>query len=101
MYGKPAMTCFKNQMFLYGSDAITYLTVILCFEWLQSQDYESSYCPTPSLLQQTPPPPHLCSSKKPSPIWKRTLVWLNYHTFVRKQMKNLVGEPSHVRQPHV
>jgi hypothetical protein len=29
MYGKPAMTCFKYQVNLYGSEAITYLTAIL------------------------------------------------------------------------
>jgi hypothetical protein len=29
MYGKPAMTCFKNQVYLYGSQAITYLNTIL------------------------------------------------------------------------
>jgi hypothetical protein len=29
MYGKPAITCFKYQVYLYGSEAITYLTAIL------------------------------------------------------------------------
>jgi hypothetical protein len=29
MYGKPAMTCFKYQVYLYGSEAITYLNTIL------------------------------------------------------------------------
>jgi hypothetical protein len=29
MYGKPAMTSFKYQVYLYGSEAITYLTAIL------------------------------------------------------------------------
>jgi hypothetical protein len=29
MYGKPAMTCFKYQEYLYGSEAITYLSAIL------------------------------------------------------------------------
>jgi hypothetical protein len=29
MYGKPAMTCFKYQVFLYGSEAITHLRAIL------------------------------------------------------------------------
>jgi hypothetical protein len=29
MYGKPAITYFKYQMFLYGSKAITYLNAIL------------------------------------------------------------------------
>jgi hypothetical protein len=31
MYGKPAMTCFKYQVYLYGSEAITYLNALL---WL-------------------------------------------------------------------
>jgi hypothetical protein len=29
MCDKPAMTCFKYQVYLYGSDAITYLSAIL------------------------------------------------------------------------
>jgi hypothetical protein len=29
MYGNPAMTCFKYQVYLYGSEAITYLNAIL------------------------------------------------------------------------
>jgi hypothetical protein len=29
MYGKPAMTCFKYQVYLYGSEATTYLSTIL------------------------------------------------------------------------
>jgi hypothetical protein len=29
MYGNPAMTCFKYQVSLYGSEAITYLNAIL------------------------------------------------------------------------
>ncbi len=29
MYGKPAMTCFKYQVYLYGSEAITYLRALL------------------------------------------------------------------------
>jgi hypothetical protein len=29
MYGKPAMTCLKYQVYLYGSEAITYLKTIL------------------------------------------------------------------------
>jgi hypothetical protein len=29
MYGKPAITCFKYQGYLYGSEAITYLSAIL------------------------------------------------------------------------
>jgi hypothetical protein len=29
MYGNPAMTCFKYQVYLYGSEAITCLSAIL------------------------------------------------------------------------
>jgi hypothetical protein len=29
MYGKLAMSCFKYQVYLYGSEAITYLIAIL------------------------------------------------------------------------
>jgi hypothetical protein len=29
MYGNPAITCFKYQVFLYGTEAITYLNAIL------------------------------------------------------------------------
>ncbi len=29
MYGNPAMTYFKYQWYLYGSEAITYLSAIL------------------------------------------------------------------------
>jgi hypothetical protein len=29
MYGKPAIACFDYQVFLYGSEAITYLNAIL------------------------------------------------------------------------
>ena len=29
MYGNPAMTFFKYQVYLYGSEAITYLNAIL------------------------------------------------------------------------
>jgi hypothetical protein len=29
MYGRLAMTCFKYQVYLYGSEAITYLSSFL------------------------------------------------------------------------
>jgi hypothetical protein len=29
MYGKPAIACFKYQVLLYGSEAITYVNAIL------------------------------------------------------------------------
>ncbi len=32
-------------------------------------------------------------------IWKTTLVWLNYHTYVKKKKETfLVEEPSHVKK---
>ncbi len=49
MYGKPAMPCFKYQVYLYGSIAIANLSAIQYIEWLQSQHYESSDCPPPPL----------------------------------------------------
>ncbi len=68
---------------------------MLFFEWLQSQQYESSHCPHPP-LQALPP---LCMAALPSPIWKRTLVWLNYHTYFKKQRETcMVQKPSHVNQ---
>jgi hypothetical protein len=33
MYGKIAMTFFNYQVYLYGSEAITYLNAILYFAW--------------------------------------------------------------------
>jgi hypothetical protein len=81
MYGKPAMTCFNYlDTYLSGSEAITYLNAIL--EWLQSQQFESSDFPNPHYRQHPPPPPRMAA--EPSPIWKRTLVWLNYHTYGKK-----------------
>ncbi len=55
MYGNPAMTCFKYQVSLYGSEAITYLNAILYFKWLQSQHYESSDFPPPPATGSPPP----------------------------------------------
>jgi hypothetical protein len=88
MYGKPAMTCFKYQVYLYGSEAITYLSVTVYFERLQSQHYESSDCPHPPLQAALPPPvygsitfthleenfsmvklPNLCKKSKGKAAW--------------------------------
>jgi hypothetical protein len=88
MYGKPAMTCFKYQVYLCGSEAITFLSAIQYFEWLQSQHYESSDCPpTPHYRQPSPPVygsitfthlkdnfsmvnlPYLCKKSKGKPVW--------------------------------
>ncbi len=32
MYGNPAMTCFKYQVYVYGSEAITYLNTTVYFD---------------------------------------------------------------------
>jgi hypothetical protein len=69
---------------------------MLYFEGLQSQQYESSHCPHPPLQAGLPP---LCMAALPSPVWKRTLVWLNYHTFLKSKGETcMVQEPSHVKQ---
>jgi hypothetical protein len=88
MYGKPAMTCFKYQVYLYMCmvQKPSHISV-LYFEWLQSQHYESSDCPHPPL--QAALPQGLAA--KPSPILKRTLVRLNYYTYVKSQRENLFG----------
>ncbi len=70
MYGKPATTRFIYQVYLYGSEAITYLNA-------------------PTLHYKGPSP--LCMAAKPSPNWKRTLVRLNQHTYVKRQRENLFG----------
>ncbi len=62
------MTCFKYQVYLYGSEAITFLSAILYFEWLQSQHYESSDCPHPPLQAALPPS-----------VWQH-----NFHPFERE-----------------
>jgi hypothetical protein len=54
MYGKPAITCFKYQVFLYGSEAITYLNAIL---WVVTE---------PAVLVITLPPPPTTGSPPPT-----------------------------------
>jgi hypothetical protein len=53
MYGNPDMTCFKYQMYLYGSEAITYLSAIL---WVVTE-------PAPWEIWLPPPP----TTGSPSP----------------------------------
>ncbi len=80
MHGKPAITCFKYQVYLYGSEAISYLSAIL---WVVTE---------PALwVIRMPPTPHYRQPSPPSSIWKSTLVWLNYHTYVKNQRENLYG----------
>jgi hypothetical protein len=52
MYGKLSMTCFKYQVYLYGSEAITYLNAILMSGYRASTMSHQS-CPHPQL--QAPP----------------------------------------------
>ncbi len=86
MYGKLAITCFKYQVYLYGSEAITYLNAFL---WVVKDPVLWVIRLPP--LPTTGSPPPLCTAAYPSPIWKRTLVWSNYHTCVKKQGENLYG----------
>ncbi len=88
MYGNPAMTCFKYQVCLYGSEAIAYLNAY--FKRLQSQHYESSDLPPPPTTGSPPPPlcgcitfnyleanfsmvklPYLSKKSKGKPVWLR------------------------------
>jgi hypothetical protein len=55
MYGKPAMTFLKYQMYLYGSEAISYLNTMY-FERLQrSSTLSNQSSPTLPLQAATPP----------------------------------------------
>jgi hypothetical protein len=70
MYGKPAMTCFKYQVYLYGSEAITYLSAILGVLGVVTE---------PALrVIRLPPTPHY---RQPSPpfVWQH-----NLHPFERE-----------------
>jgi hypothetical protein len=78
MYGKTAMTCFKYQVYLYGSEAITYLNAY--FEWLQNQHYESSDFPHSTLQAHY---------KQPSlPLYgSRTFTHLPYALSINQECK--------------
>jgi hypothetical protein len=54
MYGKLARTCFKYQVYLYGSEDITYLNAFLCV------------VTEPALLVIRLPPPPSAGSPPPS-----------------------------------
>jgi hypothetical protein len=53
MYGKPAMTCFKYQVYLYGSEAIIYLSAIL---WEVTEPVLIRLPPPPTTGSPPPPP---------------------------------------------
>ncbi len=81
-------------MFLYGPEAITYLNAIL---WVVREPAVWVIALPRSPTTGSPPP--LCMAALPSTIWKRTCVWLNYHTYFKKQRGNLYGSgPSYVKQ---
>jgi hypothetical protein len=86
MNGKLDMTCLKYQVYLYGSEAITYLSAFL---WVVTE---------PALWVIRLPPPHTTGSPPPSLYGSITFTHLeenssmvNYHTFVKKQGENLYG----------
>jgi hypothetical protein len=86
MYGKPAMTCFKYQVYLYGPEAITCYTL----SGYRASIMSHPLSPNPHHRHHPPPPP--CVAEEPTPIWKRTLVWLNCHIcIIQQREKNLVG----------
>jgi hypothetical protein len=66
---KPAITCFKYQVYLYGSEAFT-------FECYTLSSYRASIMSTQitplTHPLQTALPPSMAAG--PSPIWKRTQV---------------------------
>jgi hypothetical protein len=67
---KLAMICFKYQVYLYGSEVITYLNVFL---WVVTEPSpESETAPTPPLQAALPP---LSITAEPSLIGKITLVY--------------------------
>ncbi len=65
---------------------------MLYFEGLQSQHYDISDCLHPPLQAALPP----WIAAEPSPIWKRTLLWLITISMLKSKGKNrMVEEPSH------
>ncbi len=62
MDSKPAMTCYKYKMYLYGSEAMTYLNAVL---WMVTEP-ELRVIKLPP-LPTTGSPTTLCMAPKPSP----------------------------------
>jgi hypothetical protein len=50
-----------------------------------------SHQTSPTLHWRQPPCPHLYGSTNFTYLLEKTLVWLNYHIFVKKQRENLYG----------
>jgi hypothetical protein len=93
MYGKLAMTCFKYQVYLYGSDAITYLNAFL---WVVTE---------PALRVIRLPPPPTTGSPPPSLYGSITFTHMEDNSSMGKlppMLKSkgktcMVEEPSHVK----
>ncbi len=86
MYGNPAMTCFKYQVYPYGSEAITHLSAIL-WEVAEPALWVIRLPPIPHYRQPSPPVngiitfthlkenfsmvrlPYLCKKSKVKPAW--------------------------------
>jgi hypothetical protein len=93
MYGNPAMTCFKYQVYVYGSEAITYLSAILWVVIEPALSHQAA--PTPQYRQ---PSPHVYGSITFTHLKENfSMVKLPY---LCKKSKGpcMVGEPSHVKQ---
>jgi hypothetical protein len=56
MYGKLSMTYFKYQVYLYGSEAITYLNAFL---WVVTEPALRVIKPPPTPITGSPPLTHL------------------------------------------
>ncbi len=95
MCGKPAITCFKYQVVLYGLKAITYLNAIL---WVATE---------PAVWVTTLPPPPTTGSPPPTLYGSITFTHLKENScmvklpYLFKKTKGkpcMVQEPSHVKQ---
>jgi hypothetical protein len=74
---------------------------MLSFGWEQSQHYELSDCPHPTPQAALPPLPLSVWQYNLQPFERilKTVICLNYHTYVKKQEKAcMVEEPLHVKQ---
>jgi hypothetical protein len=76
MYGKTVMTCFDVPVWFRSHCIFECYT--LCGYRVSTLVIRLPQPPT------TGSPPPLCMAAEPSPIWKRILAWLSYHTNVKK-----------------
>ncbi len=85
------MTGFKYQVYLYGSEAITYLNAFL---WVVTE-------PASTMSHLTAPHP-LLQAALPLFVWQHNLhpfgrqLWLNYHTMLKAR-----GKPVWLRNHHM